>query len=94
MRYQGIQLVAERLAQGLQTFTGHRTLWIGPKGSFLHAEPEEELEPLGCRYVATFHRPSSTELLESLLCVIPVAPTYRLEFSRDLELDSSLAAAG
>ena len=94
MRYQGIQLVAERLAQGLQTFTGHRTLWIGPKGSVLHAEPEEELEPLGYRYVATFHRPSSTELLASLLSVIPVEPTYRLEFSRDLELDSSLAAAG
>jgi hypothetical protein len=91
MRYQGIQLVAEQLAQGLQTFTGHRTLWIGPKGSFLHAEPEDELEPLGYRYVETFYRPSASQLLESLLRVIPVEPTYRLEFSTELEIDSNLA---
>ncbi|MGB1698588.1 MAG: hypothetical protein ACPHRO_01460 [Nannocystaceae bacterium] len=89
-----MQLVAERLAQGLQAFTGYRTLWIGPKGSFTHAEPEEELEAAGYRYVATLHRPSVDELLECLLRVIPVEPIYRLEFSQAIGPESTLSPVG
>lgn len=54
------------LVHQLRAFHGYRTLWRQPDGSLLHAEPEEELEALGCRYVATLMRPGPEALAEAL----------------------------
>jgi len=55
------------LVHQLRAFHGYRTLWLDPRGeSLLHAEPEDELEAEGYRYVATLMRPSPEALAEAL----------------------------
>ena len=53
---------AATLVSELQTFNGCRTVWLDPRGRLWHAEPEEELESEGFRYVATVFRPGVEEL--------------------------------
>jgi len=55
------------LVHQLRAFHGHRTVWIEPTGLVMHAEPDEELEDLGYRYVATLMRPAPEELAEALV---------------------------
>ncbi|MCX4243413.1 hypothetical protein [Paraliomyxa miuraensis] len=55
------------LVHQLRAFHGYRTLWWRPDGMLLHAEPEEELEDIGYRYVATLMRPGPEALAEALL---------------------------
>jgi hypothetical protein len=55
------------LVHQLRAFHGYRTVWIEPTGLVMHAEPDEELEDLGYRYVATFLRPGPEEMAEALL---------------------------
>jgi hypothetical protein len=54
------------LVHQLRAFHGYRTVWIEPTGLVMHAEPDEELEDLGYRYVATFLRPGPEALAEAL----------------------------
>ncbi len=55
------------LVHELRAFHGHRTLWLDERrGTVLHAEPEEELEAFGYRYVATLMRPGPEALAEAL----------------------------
>ncbi len=55
------------LVQQLRAFHGHRTLWLDEaRGQLMHAEPEEELEALGYRYIATLMRPGPEALAEAL----------------------------
>jgi hypothetical protein len=54
------------LVHQLRAFHGYRTLWIEPTGLVMHAEPDEELEDLGYRYVATLMRPGPEALAEAL----------------------------
>lgn len=55
------------LVRQLRAFHGYRTLWVDPHGTqILHAEPEDELEDLGYRYVATLMRPGPEVLAEAL----------------------------
>ncbi len=55
------------LVRQLRAFHGHRTLWLDEtRGALLHAEPEEELEALGYRYVATLMRPGPEALADAL----------------------------
>lgn len=89
-----MDLVAERLAQALEVFHGHRTLWIDARGGFFHAEPELELEAEGCRYVATLLRPSAQEVFEALLAAIPIEPAFRVRYGQAPELRPNLAAVG
>lgn len=63
------------LVHQLRAFHGYRTLWLQADGSLLHAEPEDELEPLGYRYVATLMRPGPEALAEALTRVgVALAP--------------------
>jgi hypothetical protein len=55
------------LVHQLRAFHGYRTVWIEPTGLIMHAEPDEELDDLGYRYVATFLRPGPEALAEALL---------------------------
>jgi hypothetical protein len=55
------------LVHQLRAFHGYRTVWIEPTGLLMHAEPDEELEDHGYRYVATFLRPGPEELAEALM---------------------------
>ena len=58
--------VADLVAQ-LRAFHGYRTLWVDDGHTeIVHAEPEEELEALGYRYVATLMRPGPEVLAEAL----------------------------
>jgi hypothetical protein len=54
------------LVHQLRAFHGYRTLWVEPTGLVMHAEPDEELEGLGYRYVATLMRPGPEALAEAL----------------------------
>lgn len=54
------------LVHQLRAFHGYRTLWLQPDGMLLHAEPDDELEDLGYRYVATLMRPGPEALAEAL----------------------------
>ncbi len=54
------------LVHQLRAFHGYRTVWIEPTGLVMHAEPDEELEGLGYRYVATLMRPGPETLAEAL----------------------------
>jgi hypothetical protein len=54
------------LVHQLRAFHGYRTLWVEPTGLVMHAEPEEELDGLGYRYVATLMRPGPEALAEAL----------------------------
>ncbi|MEM7157325.1 MAG: hypothetical protein AAF799_31050 [Myxococcota bacterium] len=55
------------LVRQLRAFHGYRTLWLDEqRQSLWHAEPEEELEALGYRYVATLMRPGPEALAEAL----------------------------
>jgi len=66
-------LVAE-LAQ----FHGHRTLWLDPSGSLCHSEPDDELEAVGYRYLATLMWPDAdtvAALLQRPLAVECRSPT-------------------
>lgn len=55
------------LVRQLRAFHGYRTLWLDERRqAVLHAEPEEELEALGYRYVATLMQPGPEELAEAL----------------------------
>lgn len=55
------------LVHQLRAFHGYRTVWIEPTGLIMHAEPDEELDDLGYRYVATFLRPGAEEMAEALM---------------------------
>lgn len=55
------------LVHQLRAFHGHRTVWIEPTGLVMHAEPDEELEDHGYRYVATLLRPGPEELADALM---------------------------
>jgi hypothetical protein len=67
------------LVHHLRAFHGYRTLWLGPDGSLVHAEPDEELEALGHRYVATLMRPGPEALAEALtragVVLVPTSAT-------------------
>lgn len=55
------------LVRQLRAFHGYRTLWLDEQQqSLVHAEPDEELENLGFRYVATLMRPGPEALAEAL----------------------------
>lgn len=55
------------LVRQLRAFHGYRTLWVDPQGAEIcHAEPDEELEAEGYRYVATLMRPGPEVLAEAL----------------------------
>jgi len=55
------------LVSQLRVFHGFRTLWLDEgRRAILHAEPEEELEAHGYRYVATLMQPGPEELAEAL----------------------------
>ncbi len=74
--------VAALVAQ-LRAFHGYRTLWLDEqRGQILHAEPEDELEAEGYRYVATLMRPSPEALADALGRVgISLAPPPSAEVS-------------
>jgi hypothetical protein len=55
------------LVHQLRAFHGYRTVWIEPTGLLMHAEPDEDLEDLGYRYVATLMRPAPEALAEALV---------------------------
>ena len=67
------------LVQQLRAFHGHRTVWLDADGSLVHAEPDEELEDLGYRYVATLMRPGPEALAEALgragVVLVPTSAT-------------------
>ncbi|MCA9706658.1 MAG: hypothetical protein KDK70_12465 [Myxococcales bacterium] len=64
------------LVRQLRAFHGYRTLWIDEGGTeIVHAEPEEELEAEGYRYVATLLRPGPEALADALgRAGVPVGP--------------------
>ena len=55
------------LVHQLRAFHGYRTVWIEPTGLVMHAEPDEELEDHGYRYVATLLRPGPEEMADALM---------------------------
>lgn len=72
------------LVHQLRAFHGYRTVWIEPTGLLMHAEPDEELEDHGYRYVATFLRPGPEELAEALTKAgVVLTPPVHAEASGD-----------
>jgi hypothetical protein len=57
-----VDATAVSLWSGLMSHRGHRTVWLAADGTFLHTEPEVELEEEGLAYVATLLRPDLDEL--------------------------------
>lgn len=58
--------IADLVAE-LRAYHGYRTLWIDQaRGLVLHAEPDDQLEARGYRYVATLMRPGPEVLAEAL----------------------------
>jgi hypothetical protein len=57
-----VDATAVSLWSGLMSHHGHRTVWLAADGTFLHTEPEVELEDEGMAYVATLLRPDLDEL--------------------------------
>lgn len=56
----------EELCLHLQSFHGHRTVWLAADGLLWHAEPDEMLEELGHWYVGTYLRPTPDMIHESI----------------------------
>ena len=53
----------DALVTQLRVFCGHRTLWIDDAtGRLVHAEPDDELDDRGFRYVGTVMAPGRDEL--------------------------------
>ena len=51
----------------LRAYGGHRSVWLDPFGMLWHTEPEDEdLDAMGHRYVGTFMRPSTDDLLDAI----------------------------
>lgn len=57
-----VDATAVSLWSGLMSHRGYRTVWLAADGTFLHTEPEAELEDEGLAYVATLLRPDLDEL--------------------------------
>jgi hypothetical protein len=86
----------EQLVSTLQAFCGHRSIWIAQDGELWHAEPEDDLQELGCRYVATLMQPTREELTAAVLPLIPIEGVARMRVGRwsNPDLDAAgLAAA-
>lgn len=88
----------EALLGDLAEYHGYRTLWLDPRGSIVHAEPDDELDELGFAYVGTLMRPSRDELLAVLRAQGLVAPLERqdddeLEISLELDLPTARGQA-
>ncbi len=67
----GLEQAASTLCAQIRGFGGHRSVFLDPDDRLWHAEPDEELEDEGYRYVGTFLRPTVDELLGALARCLP-----------------------
>lgn len=72
----------DQLVTTLRDFNGHRSLWLAADGEIWHAEPEDDLEDIGCVYLSTLMQPSREELTAAILPAVGIADEARLRVGR------------
>ncbi len=72
MQVQAFERRVEELIVELAQFSGHRTVWLDPRGALCHSEPELELEGEGYAYLGTLMQPDRDTLTAALAPRIPL----------------------
>jgi hypothetical protein len=74
----------EDVVTAMRAYVGYRSVWLDPFGMLWHTEPEDEdLDAMGHRYIGTFLRPSTDELVDALTGIgMPQVPCLHVAPAR------------